>query len=69
MNAIWDVFLLSIVVFAIAKFLPGIRVASFVTAIVVAVVYSVINFLLYKILFFITLPFVILSFRTFCLYY
>jgi putative membrane protein len=41
-----NILVLSVVVFLIAKLLPAIRMKSFATAVVVAVVYSVINIIL-----------------------
>ncbi|MDR2578691.1 MAG: phage holin family protein [Chitinispirillales bacterium] len=45
-----NVLVLSVVVFLIAKLLPAIRMKSFATAVVVAVVYSVINILLERLM-------------------
>jgi putative membrane protein len=41
-----NLLILSVVIFAIAKLLPAIKIKSFATAVVVAVIYSVINILL-----------------------
>ena len=51
-----DLFFLSIAVFCVAQFLPGVRVKHYGTAILVAVVYSIIDFLLFWILTILTLP-------------
>lgn len=67
LNMIWNLVLLSAVVYGVAWLLPGMRIKNFVTAILVAVVYSVINFLLYKILFWLSIPFVIITFGLFTL--
>ncbi len=64
-EAICDVLLLSLVVFVVAKILPGIRVKGFGTAVVVAIVYSVVHFLLFRILVFLSLPFLLFSFGLF----
>ncbi len=62
---LWDILLLSVVVFVVARFMPGIRLKNFATAILVGVVYSVINFLLYKILTFLAFPFIFITFGLF----
>ena len=49
----------------IANILPGIKVKGFGTALAVAIVYSLIHFLLYRVLFLISLPFLIASFGLF----
>jgi putative membrane protein len=41
-----NLLILSVVIFGIAKLLPAIKIKSFATAVVVAVVYSVINIIL-----------------------
>jgi putative membrane protein len=41
-----NILVLSVVIFLVAKLLPAIRMKSFATAVVVAIVYSVINILL-----------------------
>jgi len=56
---------LSVAVFLVAQFLPGIRVKNFMTAIIVAMVYSVINFFTGWLLVLLTLPFVVLTFGLF----
>ncbi|MFT5162854.1 MAG: putative membrane protein [Alteromonadaceae bacterium] len=56
---------LSISIFAIARFLPGVKLKSFWTAMVVALVYSLVNFFLYTLLSFISLPFIVLTFGLF----
>jgi len=45
-SAAVSLLILSAVIFGIAKLLPAIRIKSFATAVVVAVIYSVINILL-----------------------
>ena len=65
MGTIWSIFLLAIVVFTVAKAMPQIHIKSFVTAIIVAVVYSIINFLFGWLLMIITLPAVIITFGLF----
>ncbi len=64
-HALWNVLILSVAVFIVARLLPGIHLKGFGTAVVVALVYSVVNFLLYRILVFLALPFMILTFGLF----
>lgn len=54
-----NLLILSCVVFAVAKLLPAITIKSFATAVVVAVVYSVINILLELLLKHVGLPAII----------
>jgi putative membrane protein len=58
---------LSVVVFLVAEFLPGIRCEGYGSALKVAVVYSILNYLLSWILVLITLPFIILTLGLFLL--
>jgi len=60
-----NLLILSVAVFLVARILPGIRVKNFMTAVIVALVYSVINFLTGWLLVLITLPFVVLTFGLF----
>ena len=60
-SMIWNVLLLSVAVFVVANFLPGIRLKGFTTAILVAVVYSIVN----TILSFFALPFIWITFGLF----
>ena len=62
-SILWNVFLLSIAVFVVANVLPGIRVKSFSTAILVAVVYSIVN----TILAFFAFPFISITLGLFLL--
>ncbi len=50
LNVVINIILLSIAIFVVAQFLPGVRLKSFGTGIKVAVVYSIIHLLLFKIL-------------------
>lgn len=61
MQSILNILLLSVAIFLIAKLVPGIHVKSFTTAILVAIVYSIINFLLGGILRFLSLPAIVLT--------
>ncbi len=60
-----NILILSVAVFLVSSFLPGIRIKNFMTAIIVAVVYSVINFLTGWLLIILTLPFIIITFGLF----
>ncbi len=62
-SILWNVFLLSIAVFVVAHVLPGIRLKSFSTAILVAVVYSIVN----TILSFFAFPFILITLGLFLL--
>lgn len=61
MHIVWNLLLLSIAVFAVSRFLPGIRYKNYGTAIAVAVVYSIINFIFGWLLVLLTLPAIILT--------
>ena len=65
MATIFNIIILSVAVFIVANVLPGIRIKNFMTAIIVAVVYSIINFLFGWLLVFISLPFLIITFGLF----
>ncbi len=65
MQIIWNLLLMSVAVFIVATIMPTIRIKSFGTAIVVAVVYSVINFLVGWFLVFLSLPAIFITFGLF----
>lgn len=65
MSVIINILVLSVAVFLVANFLPGIRIKNFSTAVMVAVVYSIINFLVGWLLILLTLPFLIITFGLF----
>ena len=65
MKTILNILLLSLAIFAVAKILPGVRLKSFGTAIIVAIVYSIINFFLFGLITILTLPASILPFGLF----
>ena len=67
LSIVLNIITLSLAVALVANLLPGIKLKGFGTAIVVALVYSVINFLLYKILVFFSFPFILISFGLFLL--
>ena len=60
-----NILILSVVVFLVAQLLPGIRVKNFYTALIVAIVYSIINFFTGWLLVLLTLPFMIITFGLF----
>ena len=60
-----NLLILSVAVFLVANLVPGIRIKNFFTAIVVAVVYSLINFFTGWLLVILTLPFMIITFGVF----
>lgn len=64
-GAIINILLLSVAIFIVAQILPGIEVKGFGTAVLVALVYSLIHFLLFWILVVLSLPFVLLTFGLF----
>jgi putative membrane protein len=61
----WNILLLSVSVFLVAALLPGIRLKNFGTAVIVAIVYSLINFLIGWLLLFLSLPLIIITFGLF----
>ncbi|MCB0284017.1 MAG: phage holin family protein [Calditrichaeota bacterium] len=65
MHALWNILLLSVVIFAVSKILPQIHIKSFGTAIIVAIVYSIINFLIGWLLMLISLPAIFVTFGLF----
>ena len=62
---LWSILLLSLTVFLVARLLPGIHLKGFGTAVIVAVVYSLINYLFGWLLLLLTLPAVIITFGLF----
>ena len=62
---LWNILLLSVSVFLVAQLLPGIRLKNFGTAIVVALVYSLINYIIGWFLVIISLPFMFITFGLF----
>ncbi len=65
MSIIINILILSAAVFLVANFLPGIRIKNFMTAVIVALVYSVINFLMGWLIVLLTFPFLIITFGLF----
>ena len=64
-NIFWSILLLSVSIFLVAEFLPGIRLKNFGTAIIVAIIYSLINYLIGWLLVLLSLPFIIITFGLF----
>ena len=62
-----QILILGFIVFIVAECLPGIQLAGFGTAIKVAIVYSVINFLLSWILFIVAFPLIVITLGLFLL--
>ena len=56
--------ILSVAVYLIARICPGVRIRGFKTALSVSAVYGLLNFLLFRVLIFITFPLVILKYLT-----
>jgi putative membrane protein len=56
--------ILSVAVYLIARILPGVRIKGFKTALVVSGVYSLLNFVLFRLLVFVTFPLLILKYLT-----
>lgn len=65
MSIIWNLLLLSVAIFIVAQVMPNIRIKSFGTAIIVAIVFSVINLLLGWLLVLISFPLMIITFGLF----
>ncbi len=65
MTMIINILLLSVAIFLVATLMPTIKIKSYGTAIVVALVYSVINFLVGWLLTFIALPLIFITFGLF----
>jgi putative membrane protein len=60
-----NLLLLSLAIFIVAQFMPTIHIKNFWTAIIVAVVYSIVNVFLGWFLVLMTLPFLIITFGLF----
>jgi len=65
MNFIINILLLSVVVFVVAQLLPKVKIKSFGTAVIVAIVYSILSFLFGWILTLLSLPLIIITFGLF----
>ncbi|PIE61852.1 MAG: hypothetical protein CSA29_01245 [Desulfobacterales bacterium] len=62
---ILNVLILSAAIFVVAQLLPGIRIKSVLTAVIVAIVYSIINFLAGWLLVILALPLIVVTFGVF----
>jgi len=65
MSTLFNMLILSVAVFLVANFFPGIRIKNFLTAVIVAVVYSLVNFFFGWLLILLSLPMMILTFGLF----
>ncbi len=65
MNFLLNILLLSIAIFVVAQLMPTIRIKNYWTAILVAMVYSLISFFIGWLLFLISLPFILITFGLF----
>ena len=65
MNVLINIFFLSVAVFVVAQLLPSIHLKNFGTALVVAIIYSVLSFFLGGLLVFLSLPLVLITFGLF----
>jgi len=65
MHYLWSFLLLSVAIFIVANFMPGIKIKSMGTTLLVALVYSLVNFLLGWLLRFLALPFIFITFGLF----
>ncbi|MBF0103502.1 MAG: phage holin family protein, partial [Desulfobacterales bacterium] len=65
MHLILNIIVLSVAIFFVAQLLPGIYLKNYGTAIIVAIVYSLISSLISWFLVFITLPLMVLTFGLF----
>ena len=59
MDWLLNIFVSALSVFIVARLMPGVRIRGFFTAVVVAVVYGIVNFLFYWLLVLFSLPFII----------
>lgn len=65
MQFILNILLLSVAVFIVSSLMPTIKIKNYGTAVVVAIVYSIISFLVGWLLMFLSLPFIIITFGLF----
>jgi len=65
MQFLLKILLLSAAVFIVSSVLPTIKIKNYWTAVVVAIVYSVINFLVGWLLMLLSLPFIVITFGLF----
>lgn len=67
MGLIFHLLLLSVAIFAIAQVLPGIRLKGFGTAIIVGIVYSLVDVTVGRVLGFLGFPFIVITLGLFLL--
>ena len=65
MTFLWNILLYAVAVFIVSKVLPKIHIKNFVTALLVAFVYGIINFFMGWLLTLISLPLIIVTFGLF----
>ena len=65
MHHLWSFLLLSAAIFIVANFMPGIKIKSIWTTLLVAVVYSLVNFLVGWLLRLMALPLIFITFGLF----
>lgn len=65
MNVLVNIFFLSIAVFVVAALMPAVKLKNFGTAIVVAIVYSILSFFFGWLFMLLTLPLMIITFGLF----
>ena len=65
MHVLVKIFFLSIAIFVVAEVMPAVKLKNFGTAIVVAIVYSIVSFFLSWLIMFMTLPLMIITFGLF----
>ena len=61
MNWLINLLAFSLAVFIVAQIMPGVRIRGFGTAMVVALVYGIVNFLFYWFFVLLSLPFIIVT--------
>ena len=64
-NFMWNILLLSVSVFLVAQLLPGIRLKNYGTAVIVTLIYSLINYLIGWLLLFLAFPVLVITFGLF----
>jgi len=65
MNFLWGILLLTAAIFVVANVMNGIKIKNIWTTLLVAIVYSLVNFLVGWLLRFVALPFIYLTFGLF----
>jgi putative membrane protein len=65
MNFLWNILLLATAIFIVANVMPGIKIKNLWTTLLVAIVYSLVNFLVGWLLRFLSLPFIFITFGLF----